>query len=66
MSRPQPIERINTGDRVLIVINPTNEPAVMVVEAINEGETFRMIHGTLDGLPVEIAVEHGRTVDIAC
>lgn len=64
MSMPIAVEQLEKGDRV--VLGFADAPAVVVVREITEGVTIRTLHGNRNGLPFELSVQRGHTVDLAC
>jgi len=66
MARPFPVEKIEKGDRAVLWFQGTNAPVTVIVDQIDEGTASRTLKCTYEGVPFDLTVPHGHTVDLVC
>jgi hypothetical protein len=66
MARPFAVEKIETGDRAVLWFQGAPAPVTVIVDQIEEGKVSRTLKCSHEGVPFELIVPHGHTVDLVC
>ena len=66
MARPFAVEQIEIGDRAVLWFQGTPAPVTVIVDQIEEGTVSRTLKCSHEGVPFELIVPNGHTVELAC
>ncbi len=59
------VEKIESGDGVIVWLDGEDRPREYSVRSITEGVTGRTLHLRKEGGVIDLVVPHGRTVDLS-
>ena len=63
---PVEIERIESGDNVVLWFDGAKRPEAVVVTMVVEGSDAVTLHTNRERTPSKISIKRGHTVDLVC
>lgn len=63
---PVAVEYVEVGGRAVLWFQGSALPEQVIVNRIVEGLTMFALHAIRNGEPIEINVQRGHTIDLAC
>lgn len=63
---PVAVEQVEVGDRAVLWFQGAALPEQVIVNRVVEGLALFTLHANRNGEPIEINVQRGHTVDLAC
>lgn len=66
MSRPIAVEQVEQGDHAVLWFQGAAAPVTVLIDQIEEGSYARTLKCIYQGMPFDVTVPHGHTVDLAC